>query len=83
MTEQQSLFDLSRASNEAAESHEPTRGRADEERRAAAARAAELNHQLEYHAYRYYALDAPEIRMQRSTRCSWSSSSWRLRIPSS
>lgn len=61
MTEQQSLFDLSRASNEAAESHEPTPERADEERRAAAARAAELNHQLEYHAYRYYALDAPEI----------------------
>lgn len=61
MTEQQSLFDLSRASNEAAESHEPTPERVDEERRAAAARAAELNHQLEYHAYRYYALDAPEI----------------------
>lgn len=61
MTEQQSLFDLSRTSNEAAESHEPTPERADEERRAAAARAAELNHQLEYHAYRYYALDAPEI----------------------
>lgn len=61
MTEQQSLFDLSCASNEAAESHEPTPERADEERRAAAARAAELNHQLEYHAYRYYALDAPEI----------------------
>lgn len=61
MTEQQSLFDLSRASDEAVESHEPTPERADEERRAAAARAAELNHQLEYHAYRYYALDAPEI----------------------
>ena len=61
MTEQQSLFDLSRTSNEAAESHEPTPERANEERRAAAARAAELNHQLEYHAYRYYALDAPEI----------------------
>ena len=61
MTEQQSLFDLSRASDEAAESHESTPERADEERRAAAARAAELNHQLEYHAYRYYALDAPEI----------------------
>ena len=61
MTEQQSLFDLSRASDEAAESHEPTSERANEERRAAAARAAELNHQLEYHAYRYYALDAPEI----------------------
>ena len=30
-------------------------------RAAAAERAAELNHLLEYHAYRYYALDAPEI----------------------
>ena len=27
----------------------------------AAARAAELRHLLDYHAYRYYALDAPEI----------------------
>ena len=32
-----------------------------EAREAAAERAAELNRQLEYHAYRYYALDAPEI----------------------
>lgn len=29
--------------------------------RAAAERAAELRHLLDYHAYRYYALDAPEI----------------------
>ena len=29
--------------------------------RAAADRAAELRHLLDYHAYRYYALDAPEI----------------------
>lgn len=28
---------------------------------AAAARAAELRHELDYHAYRYYILDAPEI----------------------
>ncbi len=28
---------------------------------AAAARAAELRHELDYHAYRYYFLDAPEI----------------------
>ena len=28
---------------------------------AAAERAAELRHLLDYHAYRYYALDAPEI----------------------
>ena len=27
----------------------------------AAARAAELRHELDYHAYRYYMLDAPEI----------------------
>ena len=27
----------------------------------AAKRAAELRHLLDYHAYRYYALDAPEI----------------------
>ena len=27
----------------------------------AAARAAKLRHELDYHAYRYYALDAPEI----------------------
>ena len=31
------------------------------EHRAAAARAVELRHELDYHAYRYYALDAPEI----------------------
>ncbi|WP_255376250.1 NAD-dependent DNA ligase LigA [Collinsella sp. An2] len=31
------------------------------EHRAAADRAAELRHLLDYHAYRYYALDAPEI----------------------
>ena len=33
----------------------------DNERAIAAERAAELNHLLEYHAYRYYILDAPEI----------------------
>ena len=27
----------------------------------AAARTAELRHELDYHAYRYYMLDAPEI----------------------
>ena len=31
------------------------------DRAAAAARAAELRHELDYHAYRYYILDAPEI----------------------
>lgn len=38
----------------AAESPQDVRARA-------AARAAELRHLLDYHAYRYYALDAPEI----------------------
>lgn len=37
---------------------EPVTG---DERARAAARAAELRHLLDYHAYRYYALDAPEI----------------------
>ncbi len=32
-----------------------------DDRATAAARAAELRHLLDYHAYRYYALDAPEI----------------------
>ncbi len=35
----------------------------------AAARAAELRHELDYHAYRYYMLDA---RMPPSTKCSLS-----------
>ena len=34
---------------------------ADASAKAAAARAAELRHELDYHAYRYYILDAPEI----------------------
>ena len=33
----------------------------DDARAQAAARAAELRHELDYHAYRYYMLDAPEI----------------------
>lgn len=33
----------------------------DDARAQAAARAAELHHELDYHAYRYYMLDAPEI----------------------
>lgn len=57
MAEQQSLFgdgapDASEASGQVA----PSGGR-----REAAERAAELRHLLDYHAYRYYALDAPEI----------------------
>lgn len=62
MTEQQSLFgdmatdDGARTdgASAAAESPQDVRARA-------AARAAELRHLLDYHAYRYYALDAPEI----------------------
>ena len=52
MTEQMNLFgDAAGAqSTEPALSHEQ-----------AAARAAELRHELDYHAYRYYMLDAPEI----------------------
>lgn len=38
----------------------------------AAARAAELRHELDYHAYRYYMLDAPEITDAALTRCSLS-----------
>lgn len=40
-------------------SDRPTSAAASREQ--AAARAAELRHLLDYHAYRYYALDAPEI----------------------
>ena len=51
MAEQGNLFDG--AANGAGES-----GLTHEE---AAARAADLRHQLDYHAYRYYMLDSPEI----------------------
>lgn len=62
MTEQQSLFgDIATdggartdGASAAAESPQAVRAQA-------AARAAELRHLLDYHAYRYYALDAPEI----------------------
>lgn len=43
----------------APEGHDAPKGRAGV--REAAERAAELRHLLDYHAYRYYALDAPEI----------------------
>ena len=62
MTEQQSLFgdmatdDGARADGASATAESPQDVRAQ-----AAARAAELRHLLDYHAYRYYALDAPEI----------------------
>ncbi len=48
MAEQQSLF---------GDAAQPAVGT----RETAAARAAELRHELDYHAYRYYMLDAPEI----------------------
>ena len=48
MAEQMSLFDTDATDN--VPDHEQ-----------AAARAAELRHELDYHAYRYYMLDAPEI----------------------
>lgn len=62
MTEQQSLFgdmatdDGARTDDASATAESPQDVRAQ-----AAARAAELRHLLDYHAYRYYALDAPEI----------------------
>ena len=62
MTEQQSLFgdmatdDGARTDGASATADSPQDARAQ-----AAARAAELRHLLDYHAYRYYALDAPEI----------------------
>ena len=58
--EQSSLFgdgvDIDTETPATAEATAPTDARAQ-----AAARAAELRHELDYHAYRYYMLDAPEI----------------------
>ena len=63
MVEQASLFGDELFDDAApgadASGHEGTRPLDD--RATAAARAAELRHLLDYHAYRYYALDAPEI----------------------
>lgn len=56
MTEQQSLFGDMATDGASATADSPQNVRAQ-----AAARAAELRHLLDYHAYRYYALDAPEI----------------------
>ncbi len=55
--EQQGLFDENGAAQAPATSATAT----EEDRRAAADRAAELRHELDYHAYRYYMLDTPEI----------------------
>lgn len=58
--EQSSLFgdgvDIDTETPASADAAAPTDARAK-----AAARAAELRHELDYHAYRYYMLDAPEI----------------------
>ena len=58
--EQSSLFgdgvDIDTETPATAEATAPADARAQ-----AAARAAELRHELDYHAYRYYMLDAPEI----------------------
>lgn len=58
--EQSSLFgdgvDIDTETPASADAAAPTDARAQ-----AATRAAELRHELDYHAYRYYMLDAPEI----------------------
>ncbi len=62
MTEQQSLFgDMAADSGVRTDSASATAESPQDVRAQAAARAAELRHLLDYHAYRYYALDAPEI----------------------
>ena len=55
MAEQDSLFGNAAFEQAASESAPQDDGRS------AADRAAELRHLLDYHAYRYYALDTPEI----------------------
>lgn len=62
MTEQQSLFgDMAADSGVRTDGVSATAESPQDIRAQAAARAAELRHLLDYHAYRYYALDAPEI----------------------
>ena len=62
MTEQQSLFgDMATDDGARTDGASATAGSPQDVRAQAAARAAELRHLLDYHAYRYYALDAPEI----------------------
>ena len=60
MVEQASLFGDGTLENAVQEPAPAVIG-GDDEREHAAARVAELNHLLEYHAYRYYIRDAPEI----------------------
>ena len=62
MTEQQSLFgDMATDGGARTDGASTTTESPQDVRAQAAARAAELRHLLDYHAYRYYALDAPEI----------------------
>lgn len=62
MTEQQSLFgDMATDGGARTDGASATTDSPQGVRAQAAARAAELRHLLDYHAYRYYALDAPEI----------------------
>lgn len=62
MTEQQSLFgDMATDGGARTDGASATADSPQDVRAQAAARAAELRHLLDYHAYRYYALDAPEI----------------------
>ena len=62
MTEQQSLFgDMATDGGARTDDASATAESPQDVRAQAAARAAELRHLLDYHAYRYYALDAPEI----------------------
>lgn len=62
MTEQQSLFgDIATDGGVRTDGASATADSPQDVRAQAAARAAELRHLLDYHAYRYYALDAPEI----------------------
>jgi len=62
VTEQQSLFgDMATDGGARTDGASTTAESPQDVRARAAARAAELRHLLDYHAYRYYALDAPEI----------------------
>ena len=62
MTEQQSLFgDMAADGDARTDGASATAESPQGVRAQSAARAAELRHLLDYHAYRYYALDAPEI----------------------
>ena len=62
MTEQQSLFgDMATDGGARTDGASATADSPQNVRAQAAARAAKLRHLLDYHAYRYYALDAPEI----------------------